>query len=267
MAYSEVVYWSQEELQQVPANATILAFGDSWFHYPMYGGSLVNSIGDLVKSSGRRILVTGKNGLEIRQFSQGFWQKRFRNVIRLYGSTCEAILISGGGNDFAGFDDLRPLLNGNCKTAQTAQECFRPGDGEFTLKDLEYKVYRSYAQFITEASLTIPASAKFFVHNYDYAPVTGKGVFGKEGWIRPALEDAQVPPGLYDACVKLIIDGHSRTLDTLQKALPDRVVFIDGRGTLQPEDWANELHPTGQGFAKMVQVRWKAPLDQAGLTT
>jgi hypothetical protein len=267
MAHNDVVYWSQEELQSVPATATILAFGDSWFHYPMYSGSLVNSIGDLVKPTGRRILSTGQNGLEIRQFVQGYWQKRFRNAIRLYGPHCEAVLISGGGNDFAGFDDLRPLLNGNCKDAQSALDCFRPGDGEFTLNDLQYKVYRAYAQFILEASLTVPKNAKFFVHNYDYAPVTGKGVFGGEAWIRPALADAQVPPHLYDECVRLIIDGHSNTLKDLAASLPDRVVFIDGRNTLAPEDWANELHPTGAGFAKMVQMRWKAPLEEAGLCT
>lgn len=265
MAYNDVVYWSQDELKEVPTNATILAFGDSWFHYPMFGGSLVNSIGDLVKGTGRKILVTGQNGLEVQQFVQGYWETRFRSVIKFFGSSCEAVLISGGGNDFAGFDDLRPLLKGNCANAQTAQDCFRPGDGEFTIKDLEHKVYRSYAQLIMEASLAVPASAKFFVHNYDYAPVTGKGVLGKEGWIRPALVDAQVPLELCDDCVRLIIDGHSNTLETLQKSLPNRVVFIDGRGTLEDTDWANELHPTGAGFKKMVQARWKNPLKAAGL--
>ncbi|OAD82074.1 hypothetical protein ATN89_21495 [Comamonas thiooxydans] len=266
MAHNDVVYWSMQELQEsVPSNAQVLAFGDSWFHYPMLGGSLINNIGDLVKPTGRKILVTGKNGVEIRKFAEGYWQQRFRSVIRFYGQTCDAILLSGGGNDFAGFDDLRPLLKGDCSNVSTAEECFREGDGEDTIIRLQQQVRAAYAQLITEASLTIPGSAKFFAHNYDYAPVTGKGFMGGEAWIRPALEDARVPKKLHNACVKLIIDGHSNTLAQLQSSLPGRFVFVDSRNTLGPKDWANELHPTGKGFDKVVKAAWVSPLKLAGL--
>ena len=54
--------------------------------------------------------------------------------------------------------------------------------------------------------------------------------------------------------------------------LPDlaHVRFIDLRGTLSnrladyKDWWANELHPTGEGFKKLIHGPWLAPLKETG---
>lgn len=37
------------------------------------------------------------------------------------------MFLSGGGNDFAGFNDLRPLLKDDCSAQTTVKGCFRAG--------------------------------------------------------------------------------------------------------------------------------------------
>ena len=52
----------------------------------------------------------------------------------------QAVFISGGGNDFAGYNDLRPLLKDDCSKFKTAAACYRPGDDERTLGWLMKKI-------------------------------------------------------------------------------------------------------------------------------
>lgn len=267
MAYNDVVYWSTAELENIPATADIIAIGDSWFWYPMPGGSLLNHIGDLVKPKGHRIIAAGNNGAEAYDYVKGKYKRVCSRLINHYGAGASALLISGGGNDFAGFNDLRPLLKDDCSLATAAADCFREGgdDDEGTVNWLMGKTYENYSLLISRALMRMPATAKIFLHNYDYANASGKGVFGNASWIKPAFIDAGVPPHLYQDCVNFLIDAQTDLLSNITAALPGRVFLVDGRGTLQPDDWANELHPTGSGFKKLVDLAWKPKLVAAGL--
>jgi len=266
MSYNNTVFWSPLELQTSGQNATILAVGDSWFWYPMKGGSLINNIGDLVVNK-HKILVAGNNGAEAYDYVKGKYKNACRELFRLYGSSAEALLISGGGNDFAGFNDLRPMLNSNCQNATSPTDCFRPGtnDDEGCLNWLMNRTYENYALLISRAIERMKPSAKIFVHNYDYGIPTGKGLMGGDAWILPALVDAKVPVAQQQACLTFLVDSHTLILEKLQNALPNRIVIVDSRNTLTPADWANELHPTGAGFKKIVQQRWQPLLQQHGI--
>jgi hypothetical protein len=90
-------------------------------------------------------------------------------------------------------------------------------------------------------------------------------VIGKSGWLKPALVAAKVPANLRAACVRYIIDQFSLRLADLQTSYAGRVVFVDSRGTLGPDDWANELHPTAGGFGKIARQQWKPALIGAGV--
>jgi hypothetical protein len=266
MSYNNTVFWSPLELQTSGQNATILAVGDSWFWYPMKGGSLINNIGDLVVGK-HKILAAGNNGAEAYDYVKGKYKGACKELFRLYGSSAEALLISGGGNDFAGFNDLRPMLNANCENATSPDQCFRPGtnDDEGCLNWLMNRTYENYALLISRAIERMKPTTKIFVHNYDYAVPTGKGLMGGDAWIKPALTDAKVPLDQQQACMRFLVDGHTSVLDKLKKALPDRIVVVDSRNTLAPTDWANELHPTGGGFKKIVKQRWQPLLEQHGI--
>jgi hypothetical protein len=40
---------------------------------------------------------------------------------------------------------------------------------------------------------------------------------------------------------------------------------VDSRVTLADHDWANELHPEGDGFKKVAMERWMPALKAEGL--
>lgn len=266
MRYNNV-YWSIEELRRSQDGFTTdtLAIGDSWFWYPMPGGSLVNFLGDLVAPKGRNILVAGNNGAEAYDYVNGKYRKQVKELLRLYGGSASAVLVSGGGNDFAGFNDLRPLLKADCSTAQSAADCFRGGNGDGTVGFLVEKMYEHYALLVTRILMAVPRSATILVHCYDYAVPDGRGVGGGPGWLKPALDSARVPTALQAACIRFLVDRCHGVLQRIAAGANGRVVLIDSRGTLAQGDWANELHPRPAGFRKIAQTRWRPALAALGL--
>ena len=259
------VYWSKQALDEDTTTADILAIGDSWFWYPFPGGSLITHVGRLVAPQGHNILVEGNHGAEAYDYVKGKYKRQVREMLRLFGSTASALFISGGGNDFAGFNDLRPLLNDDCTGASSAAQCFRAGESEGSAEWLMERIFENYATLISRAFFVLPPHAKVFVHCYDYAVPDGRGVFGGAGWLKPALVNARVPPTLHQACVVQLIDHFASVLQQLVASGHGRIVMVDSRGTLGVGDWADEIHPRPAGFRKLAQQCWQPVLAQAGL--
>jgi hypothetical protein len=81
------------------------------------------------------------------------------------------------------------------------------------------------------------------------------------------MDTAQVDPAnftLRQDIVKVLIDALRDTL--LQFDSPqNKVHIVNSTGTLNPnQDWANELHPNGHGFQKLVHGPWAAVLRHFG---
>jgi len=67
--------------------------------------------------------------------------------------------------------------------------------------------------------------------------------------------------------VRLLIEELTATFGEVESA-PQRVHVIRSAGTLDPAtDWANELHPTGAGFQKLMQGPWRKRLKAAGFAS
>ena len=255
------VYWSRTALDLDQARADILAVGDSWFWYPFPGGSLINAIGALVEPMQHNILVAGHNGAEAYDYVKGKHKRQVDELLRRYGSGARALLVSGGGNDFAGFNDLRPMLLDDCSACRTARDCFIAGDAEGTEAWLMQRLHENVALLIHRALRVMPADAAVVLHSYDYAVPDGRG----EPWLQPALLDARVPPALQHDCIRLLVDDAAAAMQQLVDALPGRIMLADSRGTLDPADWANELHPKPRGFAKIAAGAWRPVLARIGL--
>src|SRR5262249_28585073 len=99
------------------------------------------------------------------------------------------------------------------------------------------------------------AAATVFMHNYDYAWPTGKGLFGPSDWLKAPMAKAKVPKGLRRALFQNLIDS----LRAAQLALPKdkslgALIALKSAGTMPDgpdvvdQWWANELHPTPPGF-------------------
>lgn len=262
----ENVYWDATSMQIDQVYPSILAIGDSWFWYPLPGGSLINQLGPLVAPKGHFIFALGNNGAEAFDYVYGKYSRLIRTALRLHGSSLSAAFISGGGNDFAGMNDLRPMLNADCSAASQASECFRPGTDAGTVAWLMAKTAESYRMLIGQIMAASRPETFIILHNYDYAYPSGKGVFRNGGsWLKPALDEAKVPINLQRDCIKLVIDALSNELQDLTQIDPSRVFLVDSRGTLDEGDWANELHPKSAGFKKIAKSAWLPVLEKSGL--
>ncbi len=136
----ENVYWDAGWMQNDHRSTSILAIGDSWFWYPFPGGSLLNQLGRVVAPQQHTILAIGNNGAEAYDYVHGKYKTLVRTALQHHGAGLSAVFLSGGGNDFAGFNDLRPLLKDDCRKFKTAAGCYRPGVEERTLAWLMKKI-------------------------------------------------------------------------------------------------------------------------------
>ena len=260
------VYWDEDALRDNRKSPTILAIGDSWFWYFLVGGSLVNQLGKLVAPADHVIYAVGKNGAEVYDYVHGKNRKAVTTALEFYGAGLSCVFISGGGNDFAGFSDQRPLLKNDCSRIGTARNCFKPGHGKHTLGWLMDKTESSYRELIGRIVAHTQATTRIVMHNYDYARPDGKGVFGTRAkWLKSALVDAGVRETLHQGCINHLIDRFTVVLEKVVSMNPERLTLVDSRNTLTPGDWANELHPKPSGFRKIARTRWMPVLERIGV--
>jgi len=230
-----------------PPSFRILAEGDSWFDYPSPGGGVITHLGKLLKKAD--ILNLAHAGDELRQMLS--LAQRYEIEERLKQGQrrripFDALLFSGGGNDIVGdqfYYWLRPFTPG-----ASAPDLIDAVHFGAKLAMLEGG-YRDLTHIRDRGS----TSTKIFVHGYDYAKPTGKGVCWFGPWLRPSLEARGiVDPQLQIEVVKEILVQFRTMLQNLAASLPN-FVYVETQGLLQPTKkwWDNEIHPTPKGFDKI----------------
>lgn len=246
------VYWGVHATIDAGASPTMLVVGDSWYWYPV--SNLATEISEAMQPD-QTLTCIGFSGSEAAQ-----WSTRYRKDIdfgfKMFGADVQALLLSGGGNDVAGMADFLRLLGDDCSQARTVEECFRAGQPDAILSS----IMGAYKEVILRFRGYNP-TATVVMHNYDYAWPTGKGLFGPSDWLKAPMEKAGVPEGLRRALFRHIVDRlheEQAELATIAKLGP--LVAIKTSGTL-PEHtrcWANELHPTREGF-RMIATKAIVP--------
>ena len=118
--------WDERQLDGI--SPTILAIGDSWFWYPF--NNLANPLHRILNRSREHIiLVRGRNGATTSEYVKGRVREQIEwdlDKAQGYGRTIQAVFLSGGGNDFAGPDDMGSILNPDCSAFSRPAECYRP---------------------------------------------------------------------------------------------------------------------------------------------
>ena len=175
-----------------------------------------------------------------------------------YGRTIKAVFLSGGGNDFAGRDDLPQLLLEDCSHATSAIACLRDGQPN-RLFDTVTDALLSVVALVEEKIPGTPV----FVHSYDYPPPNGKGFLGLGQWLQFPMDEAKVDRALQEEVAKLLVDQFWLCLEEAQAKAPT-LKLVDGRHTLKPDEWANELHPTPRGFNRLAKC-WRPALERTGV--
>jgi hypothetical protein len=247
-------YWDEGLMLGAGEFPDILALGDSWFWYP-FNNLLIPIYG--LWGGQKIVFAQGKVGAEAEELAKGKYLKNFRRILKGYPGI-KAVLLSAGGNDFAGDDDLSKILapKSACENATTGADCFDAGK----LNQLMFgTVVDSYRTLLREIA-THRGEALVYLHNYDYAIPSGQGFLGFGKWLKYPLDQAGVPLAVQPLAVNYLLDTFNDALAQIHYEFADRTLLVDSSGVLSPGDWANELHPDMGGFNKIVAQAWQRPL-------
>lgn len=236
----------------------LLFVGDSWGDYPGVGGD----VGTQFESVGYDVDSIAQHGqtLDHMAYDQGHGVKLGRLFTREQqrGRTPLAVVVSAGGNDIAGAD-LFGLLNHARSGLPALNES--AVDGAFerlatAYRHLLFGLRGLSARLFGHAIPTI-------VHGYGYPTPDGRGFLGGSGilpgpWLRPYFERR----GHFDqmanaATMERLVDRMYGTLaSVVATAGLEHVRLVDIRPRLRTSGsyrdlWADELHPTELGFARV----------------
>jgi hypothetical protein len=234
----------------------LLADGDSWFDYPLSGeGILIPSdiIVQLRRSVTPYILDLAHYGDATTQLLGVSKRNRLLDTLRNPANgTFDAILFSGGGNDLVG-DQFRLWLVDAASDQDDPANALNPD----SLGDIMGVVRSAYIDLMAARDVQ-DHDIPIFVHAYDFARPTDNGVCGVGPWLYPSLNsrgwmrntgDADIDRGA--SIVKEILQKFAVMLEELADVSENNLVFVTTQGTLAVDDWANELHPKPEGFAKI----------------
>ncbi|TGN93124.1 hypothetical protein [Burkholderia sp. USMB20] len=241
----------------------LLAVGDSWFDYPV--PSLGHLPTDVIVS------LTGLMNLHPKPLKLAHYgdatttllgaSKRDRLIATLKDPALapfDAILFSGGGNDLVG-DAFRFWLKDAASVGHDPANAVNTD----ALQDIMDIVKRAYLDLIDIRNQYARSSYLFF-HQYDFATPTNASICdGLVGpWLHPSFADRgwttfEVDPRFFTAgrsIVSTILCKFATMLGELP-TIAENVIVVRTQSALNPdnEDWANELHPTHKGFAKIAE--------------
>jgi hypothetical protein len=238
----------------------LVAIGDSWFDYPIH-----DVLKDLSDNYGYNVESTAHAGdpIEAMAYHQSQlddFPRQLEKVTAL-GAVPHAALLSGGGDDIAG-PEFGMLLN----------NAFSPiagWDAEVVEGVLNERILTAFINIISSVDSLIKSyfnrSIPIFLHGYDYPVPDGRGFLGGFGhyllgpWLEPGFREKNFMDVTQRVqMMQTILDKFNTMLASLPAQFPF-VHYLDLRGTLSIdltnnayEDWwANELHPTVDGFAKV----------------
>ena len=264
-------YWDAQLMLEDNQKPHILAIGDSWFWFPK--NNLLNPIFNHF-NSGKCILAIGNNGAEAVEYVGKKYRDAIQSSLDAWGGDVEAVLISGGGNDFAGLDDMFQIIRARCEGFTSVDECFNQAQPGRIFDE----VGEAYRQLIDMVLAGAPR-ARIFLHNYDRAIPTGKGFAGLGNWLKGPMVSARIRAPLHQGIVNRLLFEFTQRLKA-QCARSSRITFVDsariaglaragdirGKGTLASTEWGDELHPKPRGFNKIVKTCWAPAFEAAGLT-
>lgn len=234
-----------------PSPLILIGDGDSWFDYPLPDPLHPTDVLQALRAAGEPAPMI----LKLAHYSDATTTllgvtKRDRLIAQLRdpaNGPIDALLFSGGGNDVVG-EQFRFWLNDASAVGNDPAQ----GVDIQRLGDIFGVVESAYLDLIRIRDQFAP-HAPIFVHAYDFAIPTGVSACHLAGpWLRPSLVDrgwSGLAPGTL--IVKTILVQFRAMLQRLASDPARNMVLVQTQGTLAPGDWANELHPTGAGFAKI----------------
>ncbi len=238
----------------------LIAAGDSWFDYPIH-----DVLTMLEQNHGYNIESSAHAGdaIESMAYQDGQLDKFALNLDKVLslGVPPKAVLLSGGGNDIAG-TEFGMLLN-------NATSPIAGWNAEIVDGVINERVSEAYRVMITAIGSVCEARGlkdpPILVHGYDYPVPDGRGFLGgwwflPGPWLKPGFNEKRFEDTPTNtAMMKTIIDQFNAMIAKLAAEFAN-VHYVNLRGTLSDDPatyknwWANELHPSEQGFYKVAEA-------------
>jgi lysophospholipase L1-like esterase len=186
----------------------------------------------------------------------------------------DVFLLSCGGNDIMGANGgmfgryLRPAA---ARASPADRYLDRPEIEAAFRSGFRPRLDRVFDAILGAAAAAGKPDLKIFVHGYDYGFPDGRALLGHAvprlvpgPWLAPALvahgylkslrpSAAEIAVG--HAAMKELIDQYNVFLQDVADDWSGRVVYVDFRGLLSDREqhWANETHPSEEGFALLAR--------------
>ena len=245
-----------EELTLAPRPKTMLAVGDSWFDYPLNGWNPLFGSTDVIaqlKTMGDPApLILKVSHWGDATTAELAWPKQKRMIDALGDPANwlnrdkpDAILFSGGGNDVVG-DQFCIYLN--------PKATGKPGLDEERFQLALKGVEASYLDLFDLRDREAPG-VPIIGHSYDFAIPSGvPACIGVGPWLLPALTFEGWDSAEGTPFVKRFLEDFRAMQQQLVDAGTYNFHLVPTQGLLGPNDWANELHPTPEGFRTIAEA-------------
>lgn len=241
------------DVKHYPRRPIIISEGDSWFSFPTR-----KNIIDYIQRMGRFDLYRlERSGDEIGEIMSGKQKRKLRRLFMKF--PIDLILFSGGGNDIMS-EDLFSLLNDRSKVHSWEEAINK----ERFYRRLQ-QIKNAYLDLI-DLRDDYRETCTIMTHGYDY-PIpsdVGACLFGCRvagPWMKPYMEQSNITSKTEQINVaKWLMQHFDKMLQDLESKT-DNFIYVKTAGTLSPEDWGDELHPTSAGFKKIAD-KFKPDLER-----
>lgn len=230
-----------------------LALGDSWFDYPINGNNILDMrktdiishlehMGDISPL----ILNVSHHGDATTDELSLPKQQRMIEALKdrnnwLGSKRPDAILFSGGGNDIAG-DQFCIFLD----YASSSPKGLNQNRFSKALQMVEAS-YMALFAFRDHHAPGVPIVG----HSYDIPIPNGEHPACAGPWLLPSLQYCGWSIDQGKVIVKEALSAFDEMLKRLAADDKNNFHLVSTQGLLAPSQWANELHPTNQGFYKV----------------
>ena len=242
-----------------------LAEGDSWFSF---GSWKLNSMLTQMRLDRPAAIVSlAQPGDTIRRMSDIARNPEIANWLsaRFGAFHWNALLVSGGGNDV--IDDAGRLIPESAvpqRSDKPVQDYVDLAQLARTLREVSDGYRRIVA--LRDGDDSPCPGVPLITHEYDLATPRDAParflVLQLGPWLHPAMVDARIPQPRWNDVSDFLLGSLGQCLRDLEGELPNFHVART-QGTLtraalgthgNSNDWANEIHPNGGGFARLATL-------------
>jgi hypothetical protein len=244
----EEVAKSNTKAKGAKGKLRILAEGDSWFRY----GCGIGVVTQLQRRLQTKAIITNiaAGGETMKKMLTLPTRAEFEQRLREGADRkpWDAVLFSGGGNDFCGkkfHTWLLPFSGQTVPKDAVDRATWQPKLQE--LADL-------YVELATVTARLVPG-ALVYINIYDFAIPNNTSAGPAGPWLAPGFKKRGYPADLEfrTKVVRLLLEEFAVMIKTVAASHPNLRV-VPTQGTLTSKEWDNELHPDNPGFGKIADL-------------